>query len=264
MIDDAIKNPVVVMVLGRQRVGKTSFLNAVAQYLKARGAVFEVWDGDQQNTSYNLSLFHHEALRPSATDPEEVKVWLEQRFSSVVESGTSAILDIGGGDTPLARLVEDVPVAEMLEGAGVRVVLAHVVGPETPDLDYLERFSVGGLFVSRHTLVVTNAGLVLSGRSVQAAFAQTMTHPAIRAVLRGGGRIVQMPRLACMSEVTDRGLSFEESMAGVGVNGQSPLSMFDKARVRKWWEQELPKMFSAIPADWLPATRESQSNDAAE
>ena len=256
--------PVVMMVLGRQRVGKTSFLNAVAQYMKARGAVFEVWDGDQQNTSYNLSLFHRDALRPSESDPEEVKVWLEQRFSSVVEKRTSAILDIGGGDTPLGRLVQDVPVAEMLEEAGIRVVLVHVVGPETPDLDYLGRFSAGNLFVSRHTLVVMNAGLVLSGRSVQSAFAQTITHSTIRAVLRSGGQIVEMPRLACMSEVTDRGLGFEDAMSGVGTDRHPPLSMFDKARVRKWWQQELPKMLVEIPADWLPATRESQTTDAAE
>ena len=260
--------PVIIMVLGRQRVGKTSFLNAVAQYLKARRAEFEIWDGDQQNTSYNLSLFHRGALRSSEADPEEVKVWLEQRFSSVIENRTSAILDIGGGDTPLGRLVQDVPVAETLEGAGVRVVLVHVVGPETADLDYLGRFSAGDLFVSRRTLVVLNAGLVLSGRSVKGAFSQTMEHPTLRAVLRNGGKIVEMPRLACMSEVTDRGLSFEDALAGAGAgtspNDLAPLNLFDKARVRKWWHQELPKMFRDIPADWLPAERESQTSDAAE
>ncbi|WP_294542217.1 hypothetical protein [uncultured Rhodoblastus sp.] len=257
--------PVVMMVLGRQRVGKTSFLNTVAQYLKARGAEFEIWDGDQQNTSYNLSLFHRNALRPPEGDPEEVKVWLEQRFSSVIENRTSAILDIGGGDTPLGRLVQDVPVVETLEGAGVRVVLVHVVGPETPDLDYLGRFSENNLFVSKQTLVVLNAGLVLSGRSVKGAFAQTMTHPTISRVLSAGGHIVDMPRLACMSEVADRGLSFEDAMSGAGgsVKGLPPLNLFDRARVRKWWQQELPNMFDEIPADWLPATRDSQT-DAAE
>lgn len=258
--------PVVMMVLGRQRVGKTSVLNAVAQYLKARGAEFEIWDGDQQNTSYNLSLFHRNALKPPEGDPEEVKVWLEQRFSSVIENRTSAILDIGGGDTPLGRLVQDVPVAETLEEAGVRVVLVHVVGPETPDLDYLGRFSQNDLFVSRQTLVVLNAGLVLSGRSVKGAFAQTMAHSTIRGVLRNGGKIVEMPRLACMSEVADRGLNFEDAMseARLSVNGLPPLNLFDKARVRKWWQVLLPEMFDQIPADWLPATRESETSDAAE
>ncbi len=259
-----LNSPVVLMVLGRQRVGKTSFLNAIAQFLKAQGAVFEIWDGDLQNTSYNLSVFHKEARKPEATDPEDVKAWLEERFMDVVERRVSAILDIGGGDTPLGRLVQDVPVSEMLEEAGVRVVLVHVIGPETPDLDYLERFSADNLFVSRHTLVVLNAGLVLSGRSLHAAFAQTVGHPTIEAAVRGGAKLIRMPRLACMSEVTDRGLTFEEAIAGKIGERHQALNMFDKARVRRWWDEDLPKMFSAIPSEWLPAMRDGQAYDAAE
>ncbi len=185
-----LSSPVLMMVLGRQRIGKSSFLNAVAQYLRSRGAVFEIWDGDQQNTSCNLSLFHKDARKPSATDSEDVKAWLEQRFMDVAERRKSAILVIGGGDTPLGRLVQDVPVAAMLEEAGVRVVLVHVIGPETPDLDYLERFTVDNLFASKHTLIVLNAGLVLSGRSLEAAFAQTFAHPTIGAAVNGGAKLI--------------------------------------------------------------------------
>ncbi|MBB4200890.1 hypothetical protein CCR94_00985 [Rhodoblastus sphagnicola] len=251
---------VVLMVLGRQRVGKTSFLNTITQYLRERGSEFEIWDGDRQNMSYNLSLFHRDALRPVSSAPEEVKRWLEERFISLPEHGRSAVLDVGGGDTPLARLVEELPVAEMLESVGVRVVLVHVVGPETADLDYLEHYSSNDLFVSQHTLVVTNGGLVLSGRSSKAAFEPLMKHRAIRRVLSNSGQVVEFPRLACMSEVTDRGLTFKEVLAEVN----PPLGMFDTARVRKWWAKDLPVMFSEIPADWLPAIKEDESFDAAE
>ena len=46
------------VVVGRQRVGKTSFLNALAQYLLERGAEFAIWDSDQMNTTNNMSVFH--------------------------------------------------------------------------------------------------------------------------------------------------------------------------------------------------------------
>ena len=96
-------SPVVMMVLGRQRVGKTSFLNAVAQYLRSHGALFEIWDGEQQNTSYNLALFHKDARKPVATDPEDVKAWLEQRFVDVAAAGPVGSIRCSGGSARLAE-----------------------------------------------------------------------------------------------------------------------------------------------------------------
>ena len=51
----------------------------------------------------------------------------------------------------------------MLGRRGIRLVLAHVIGPEKADLDYLEQFMANGLFVPEATLLILNAGLVLSG-----------------------------------------------------------------------------------------------------
>ena len=54
------------VVVGRQRVGKTSFLNALTQYLQERGAKFAIWDTDQMNATNNMSVFHTQArLRSS-------------------------------------------------------------------------------------------------------------------------------------------------------------------------------------------------------
>ena len=58
------RKPVLMVVVGRQRVGKTSFLNALAQYLQERGAEFAIWDTDQMNTTNNMSVFHAEASSP--------------------------------------------------------------------------------------------------------------------------------------------------------------------------------------------------------
>ena len=105
------RKPVLMIVVGRQRVGKTTFLNALAQYLRGHGASFQIWDADKMNATNNMSLFHREALQPTSVDPEDVKAWLEQRFTDLVERRFDAMLDVGGGDTPLARLVAEVPIA---------------------------------------------------------------------------------------------------------------------------------------------------------
>src|SRR5271166_4519468 len=249
---DRERQPVLMVVVGRQRVGKTSFLNAVAQFLRAHGATFQVWDADKMNTSYNMSIFHHDALQPPSEDPEDVKAWLEERFVDLVDHRFDAVLDVGGGDTPLARLVQDVPVVATLEEEGVRVVLLHVIGPELADLDYLERFEANDLFSPEATLIVMNGGLVLTGRSSDFAFSQVYAHDTVLEAIANGATVVRMPRLSCMSEVTDRGLSFDAAMNGrPGIDGR-PLALFDRTRVRKWWERELPAMFDKIPTEWLP------------
>ena len=252
---DGERQPVLIIVVGRQRVGKTSFLNTIAQYLRAHGAEFEVWDADKMNTTYNMSVFHQDARRPQSDDPEDVKAWLEERFIDLVERRVDAMLDIGGGDTPLARLVQDVPLVATLEDEGVRVVLVHVIGPELADLDYLGRFAHNDLFAPEATLIVMNAGLVLTGRSNDFAFSQVYAHENVREALADGAVIVRMPRLACMSEVTDRGLSFEDAIRGAPGRDGRPVALFDKTRVRQWWACDLPGMFELIPDLWLPQMR---------
>ena len=52
------RKPVIMFVVGRQRVGKTVFLNVLAQYAREHGADFEIWDADISNASNNLSALH--------------------------------------------------------------------------------------------------------------------------------------------------------------------------------------------------------------
>ena len=255
------RKPVLMIVVGRQRVGKTTFLNALAQHLRGQGASFEIWDADKMNATNNMSLFHREALQPTSVDPEDVKAWLEQRFTDLVERRFDAMLDVGGGDTPLARLVAEVPIATTLEDEGVRVVVVHVVGPDLADLDYLDRFEQDDLFAPEATLIVMNGGLVLSGRSLDFAFQQINDHDTITRSLTKGARIVEMPRLACMGAVTDRGLAFEDAMNGkVGADGRN-LVLLDRPRVRKWWTKEFPEMVRCIPAEWLPERGDPERTD---
>ncbi len=247
------RRPVVAIVVGRQRVGKTSFLNTTVQFLRAHGGEVVVWNADKLNRTYSLSMFSADVLEPSSVDSEDVKAWLEGRFTHLIEHRYDAVLDIGGGDTPLARLVEEVPIVRTLERRGIRVVLIHVLGPEMADLDYLERFMSENLLAPEATLIVLNDGLVITGRSANFAFANVRQHPALIEAVLNGAKVVLMPKLSCMSQVTDRHLTFADAMNSVAKVGSPPLSFFDQERVALWWERDLPPFFSAIPALWLPA-----------
>ena len=240
------------IVVGRQRVGKTTVLNTTIQFLRMHGGEVVVWNADKLNRTYSLSMFHPDTLEPPSADPEDVKAWLEDRFTHLIQHRYDAVLDIGGGDTPLARLVEEVAIVRTLERRGIRVLLVHVVGPEMADLDYLERFLAQNLFTAEATLIVLNDGLVLTGRSANFAFNSVKQHPALIDAAANGAKVVLMPKLACMSQVTDRGLLFAEAMDGVNKPGFSPLSFFDQERVATWWESDVPLFFEAIPPLWLP------------
>lgn len=247
------RHPVVIVIVGRQRVGKTTVANTAVQFLRAHGGEVVVWNADKLNHTYSLSIFHRDALEPPSVDPEDVKAWLEDRFTHLIQHRYDAVLDIGGGDTPLARLVHEVPIVRTLERRGIRVLLVHVVGPELADLDYLERFLAENLFTAEATLIVLNDGLVLTGRSANFAFTSVKQHAAFLNAVQHGAEVVLMPKLACMSQVTDRGLTFAEAMNGVNKKGAAPLSFFDQERVATWWENELPLFFMSIPPLWLPA-----------
>ena len=48
------RRPIMTIAFGRQRVGKTALLNAMAQYYRAHRCPVQVWNADQQNRSHSL------------------------------------------------------------------------------------------------------------------------------------------------------------------------------------------------------------------
>jgi hypothetical protein len=248
------RRPILFIGVGRQRVGKTTFLNTLIQALREQGSELVIWNADLLNVTYSLSLFHPDVLEPPSADFEDVKAWLEDRIQDQIEGQYDAVLDVGGGETPLSRLVQEIPIVTTLERQGIRVVLAHVIGPEQADVDYLRRYTSHELFAPEATLIVLNAGLVISGRSAGNAFAAINRHPVIAEALSHGAEIVMMPPLSCMSQVTDRGLTFAEAAEGAKKESHPKLSFFDQERVAIWWGKAVPKFVASIPPLWLPST----------
>ena len=240
------------VALGRQRVGKTTVLNAAVQYFQSLGSRIEVWNADQQNRTHSLSTFFPDAAAPVSGGLADSKKWIEGRLIDQARQGYHAVLDAGGGWTGFSALIEEVPIIGTIEDQGVTVVGLFCIGPEQADLDYLQSFAERESFLPRATVIVLNAGLVLSGRSAIDAFSPIRENKAFKAAIRRGAEIVMFPNLSCMSAVTDRGITFADAADGIVKQGQEPMSMFDPVRVREWWTKKVPAFFDTFPRDCLP------------
>ncbi|MGI4802256.1 MAG: hypothetical protein ACRYG8_51120 [Janthinobacterium lividum] len=246
------REPVTIPAIGRQRVGKTTFLNGLAQIALSKRADLDIWNADVLNRSHSLSTFHSHAVTPEQGSLAEQTGWIERQIMSQIESRRDAILDVGGGLTALHGLIDETPLAELMESTGVSLVAAYLVGTEAGDIDYLDELQSHKLFLPRKSLIILNEGLVTSGRLPKNAFAQILSHPVIKKARAGGAVPVFMPALSCMAQVTDRGLSFADFMNGIQKEGHPTTSIFDRARVRRWFELEFPAFLQSIPADYLP------------
>jgi len=247
-----VRTPILWVALGRQRVGKTALLNSAVQFFREAGNVVRVWNADQQNKSHTLSLFFPDAEHVPEGGIEDAKVWIEERLSDQIEKRYNAVLDVGGGATGFSKLVQEVPVLEATDASAIRVVGLFCTGPEKADLDYLEQYAETDMFMPAASMIVLNAGLILSGRSAKGAFGPVVSHPAVVRALERGAETAMFPHLACMAQVTDRGLTFREAMDGKAKGDLPPLSLFDRARVNRWWSRDIPSFFGGFPADWLP------------
>lgn len=262
--------PVLWIALGRQRVGKTVVLSAAAQFFRARGAELEIWNADQQNRSHSLSRFFPDALAPEGEGGLlDGRDWIMERVDALAGGAAAAggpprgaVLDIGGGFTGFSTLVDRVPLAEMLAGAGVRPVALFVVGPEQADLDYLAHFAADGRFLPEATAIVLNEGLVEEGRSATRAYAAALLHPAVQAAMARGAVVVRFPVLGCVSQLSDGGLTYEAVLRGEYGPGQRRLGLFATAEVRRFWSRDLPRFFGQFPPEWLPCPVEAAEAQA--
>lgn len=237
---------------GRGRAGKTTVANVFVQFCRERGANLRVWNADRQNETHSLSVFHPDAVRPPSDDPDDKGAWLEESFDAQVRERFDSVLDLAGGDPLVRLLARETELVATLDRRGVRTVLWQVLGPDVADLDYLKLSIDAGLFAPA-TLLVLNAGLVRSKRSVEAVFAEVTGHKIFIDAVAQGAQVVWFPGLACMKRVAQRGLSFDEARQGIVKPGQQRLVLFDQTRVEIFWGKHIPSFFAQIPPDWLPA-----------
>ena len=249
---DLVGKPKVWFVSGPGRSGKTMLVRYLLETLTASGGGALAAALDPQNRS--LASFIEGVGQPPTNDAAAVARWLEDLLRAMMAQQQSALLDLGGGDTSLGRLLADVPdLVDVMEGAGVAAVAAYTLGPRVDDLASLSSFEARG-FQPRATAIVLNEGLADPTTPREEAFGRVLRHSAYRAAVERGAVTLWMPRLdpAVAAEIEAKRLPFTAARDGQSPKSRpsAPLGLFDRSRVRAWMVA-MDVMLSPV-RPWLP------------
>jgi hypothetical protein len=234
---DLMDKPKVWLTIGRGKTGKTTLIRFLVE--ETIGAGRQVVIADVDRTNATLTSYFEGVQRPPEGDESSVSAWLERLLTFIMAKTLSAYIDLGGGDTTLRRLVAEVrDLVAMLEAAGVAVVAAYLLGPQTDDLSPLATLENAG-FQSAATALVLNEGLIEASLPREEAFARVLRHSVFREVVARGAVALWMPRLLPAGEIEARRVLFGQAATGVTREGrkQTPLGPFDQGRTRGWLDQ---------------------------
>lgn len=247
---DLTGKPKVWFVIGRGKTGKTTLLRFAAEEAAAAERPILLADLDRANAT--LASYFQDVQRPPVGDEAGVTSWMEKLLTFVMERKATALIDLGGGDTTLRRLVSEVPdLIVTLESAGVAAVAIYMLGPQPDDLAPLATFEAAG-FRPAATLLVLNEGLIETPVAREEAFARVLRHSAFKSAAGRGAEMVWMPRLLPAGEIEARRVLFGHAERGAVREGrkQTPLGPFDQARVRAWL-RAMHAEFAGV-ASWMP------------
>jgi hypothetical protein len=251
-VPDLSGQPKVWFVSGPGRSGKTTLLRYVLEAVHAAGGDVVAAALDPQNRS--LAAFIAGVEQPPSSDAAGIAAWLEDLLRFALEERRSALLDLGGGDTSLSRLIADAPdLAGVMAEAGVAPVAIYTIGPRVDDLASLASFEAQG-FRPAATALILNEGLAHPSQAREEAFGWVLHHSAFRAAVERGAVPIWLPRLdpAVLTEIEAKRLRFAQARDGQEPEGRpvGPLGPLNRSRVRKW----LASMDEALAPirSWFP------------
>lgn len=246
------RQPILMVVFGRKRVGTTILVNAIVQYWRAQGHAIRVWNADHLNHIHALRHIIPDVEVAPGADLQDAKDWVAAQMTHLIRHRYDAVLDIGNGVTEFTQLVNERGIREALEHSGIRMVGSCCLGPDMIDLDFLDQVGAIDDCALPASMIVLNNAMVARGRPEDGAFEWLLEHEAVQRAFERGAPMAFMPALSCMREVTDRRLTFPQAMTGDISTGARPLSLFDRSRVKLWWTGKMRKFFQRWPSEWMP------------
>src|SRR5208283_883595 len=155
------------LLVGGNGAGKTTFARWAADRRQGDPPFLGALDPQQRA----LAGFFNGVAQPPSYEPAQVQDWLASVLDALMEEKQSAVLDMGGGDTTLAGLVEQAPdLAGKMDAAGAPAVAAFFLGPRVDDLVNIAALGDRG-FMPRATVLVLNEARVERGSDPAEAFA---------------------------------------------------------------------------------------------
>jgi len=238
-----------IMAIGLGATGKTTLLRWLCERALERGED-ELALATVDPVNRELGHYFPAAMVPPTQDPAQVTAWLEQLLAMILETGKSAALDFGGGDTTLARLQTEVPdLQQMMESAGVEPVALYPLTPRSSDLTPLAAMTKVG-FRPKATALILNEGRADSTRAPLQEFGQIRRHSVYKSAIAQGAVEIWMPRLYAAKAIEDRRSGFRQAVNGETPQGSLGLGPFDRSRTRHWLAA-MEEAFAPI-ASWLP------------
>lgn len=233
----------VVLLAGRGKTGKTTAVRWMSEQALSQGRPLLMGDLDPTNASF--STYFNDVHRPTDDSPAASLRWLERFITHALQHRLTAVIDLGGGDTTLRRLVDDLPeLPQMVQEEGGALALLYHVGPQVDDLAPVAAMEERG-FKPKATAIVMNEAAIEPGLTRDEAFARLHRHSVFRGAIGRGAVPVWMPRLLVADAIEARRAHFLEAR-----DGKAGLGPFDRSRVRHWLTA-MDRQFAGIRT-WLP------------
>ena len=206
---------------------------------------------DPQNRS--LATWFAGVEQPETSDGSDTARWLRALLTHLMETKSSGLLDFGGGDTALAKLLDIAPdFADRMAGSGVEPVACYTLGPRLDDVAAMESME-DARFQPRATLLVLNEGRVDTTLTREEAFARVLRDRAVRNALARGAVPVWMPRLEpeVAAEIEGKRLTFGQARDGLVPEDAkfSPIGGLERSMVIRWLDR-MEQEFRPV-ASWM-------------
>lgn len=242
---DLSTRPKIVLTAGRGKTGKTMFLRWIVEMSQHNGAAPLLADIDPTNATF--STFFEDVARPNTFNQAAIRDWLQEFMEFAIAGKHNAIIDLGGGDTILRTIAEEMPGFDaMVEEAGLAMVMFYLVGPHPEDLTPAATLGALG-FKPRARAIVLNEGVGPVGQPRDQAFARVITSNVYREETAAGALSLWMPRLHAAEAVEARTASFVAARDG---QTKPPLGVFNRTRIGHWLKA-MDEQFAGVKS-WMP------------
>jgi hypothetical protein len=250
-VPDLNGKPKILMAIGAGHSGKTTLLKWCVEQILERESTAKLVAIDPENR--DLKNFFQNVYEPVDSDPAGVAIFLKGFFDALVRDQSSGLIDTGGGDTVIGRIVSEMPtIVADLSDAGITMVVAYMFSPRLADLSALATMEGAGFHPT--TALILNEGRVEVGQDPDQAFALLRRQSAYRAALDRGAIELRMPRLPVAKKVEDRRLQFRQAAQGKIPEGRkvAPLGWSDRVSLKAWLARMDDAMAPIVKAGWLP------------
>lgn len=249
---DLTGKPKVWLLSGPGGAGKTAVARWLIWRMTERGGEALLAALDPANRT--LASWFSQVNQPLTNDGAHSARFLRDFLDHLAAAQTSAVIDLGGGDTALERIVNGtMDLHKTFEDAGVGLVACYALTPRVDDLNIIKTMEAAG-FQPSATVILLNEGRADPTVPPEEAFAAVTRHSIFRQVVARGAAAVWMPALESdvMQEIEVKRLDFGMARDGQVPEGAAffPIGGLRRSSVGRWLAR-MEQAFSPV-SSWLP------------